>query len=92
MEKKSKDIKLSFRINEDEYEIINNLAKRLGLKNSDLIRNILFGHIYDERMLKGLKEIPILENYAQMLNQIGAKNYIFDSEVNNILDTLKIEK
>ena len=92
MEKKTKDITLRFRVDEDEYEQINNLAKKIGLKNSELIRNIIFGKIYSENMLRGLKEIPILENYAILLDKIGGKDYIFDNEVDNILDTFKIEK
>lgn len=92
MDKKTKDITLRFRVDEDEYEKINNIAKKLGLKNSELIRNIIFGRIYSENMLRGLKEIPILENYARLLDEIGGKDYIFDNEVDNILDTFKIEK
>ena len=92
MSKKSKDIKITFRIDEDEYKIINDLAEKTGLKNSELIRNIVFGKIYSENMLRGLKEIPILENYAKLLDEIGGKDYIFDNEIDNILDTYKIEK
>lgn len=81
MDKKTKDIKITFRIDEDEYERINSIAKKLGLKNSELIRNIVFGKIYSENMLRGLKQIPILENYAKLLDEIGWKDYIFDKEV-----------
>ena len=92
MDKKTKDITLRFRVDEDEYEKINSIAKKLGLKNSELIRNIIFGRIYSENMLRGLKEIPILENYAKLLDEIGGKDYIFDNEIDNILNTYKIEK
>lgn len=91
-EKENKNITFRMRITEEEDRILEILSKKCLMDKSKLARNILFGYIYDERMLKRLKEIPILENYAQILDQLGAKEYIFDNEVENILETLKIGK
>ena len=91
MDKKTKNLTLRFRVNEEEYEKINNLGIKLGLNHSELIRNIVLGNIYSEQMLKGLKFIPILKEYAILLDRLGLKDNILNNENDAIGSSTNIE-
>lgn len=57
-----RDIEIRFRVNEEENERIEKLAKRLKMNKSRLIRNIVLGDLGEMEMVTNIGLLPIVQN------------------------------
>ena len=57
-----RDIEIRFRVNEDENERIEKLAKKLKMNKSRLIRNIVLGDLGEMEMVTNIGLLPIVQN------------------------------
>lgn len=57
-----RDIEIRFRVSKEENERIEELAKKLKMNKSRLIRNILLGDLGEMEMLSNIGIIPIVQS------------------------------
>ncbi len=57
-----RDIEIRFRVSKEENERIEELAKKLKMNKSRLIRNMLLGDLSDIEMLNNIGILPIIQN------------------------------
>ncbi|MCW8894249.1 MAG: hypothetical protein OQK48_03620 [Sulfurimonas sp.] len=57
-----RDIEIRFRVSKEENERIEELAKKMKMNKSRLIRNILLGDLGEMEMLSNVGIIPIVQN------------------------------
>ena len=57
-----RDIEIRFRVSKEENERIEELAKKLKMNKSRLIRNVLLGDLSEMEMLNNIGVLPIIQN------------------------------
>lgn len=57
-----RDIEIRFRVNEKENECIEELAKKLKMNKSRLIRNIVLGDLGEMQMITNIGLLPLVQN------------------------------
>jgi hypothetical protein len=57
-----RDIEIRFRVSKEENERIEELAKKMKMNKSRLIRNVLLGDLGNIEMLNNIGLLPIVQN------------------------------
>jgi len=57
-----RDIEIRFRVSKEENERIEELAKKMKMNKSRLIRNVLLGDLRQVEMLNNIGLLPIVQN------------------------------
>lgn len=65
-----KDIKLTVRFTKDENQQIEELANKMGISKSKLIRSIVLGNIDDLDILKNIGSLPIIRRYKEFVESL----------------------
>ena len=65
-----KDIKLTVRFTKDENKQIEELANKIGISKSKLIRSIVLGNIDDLDILKNIGSLPIIQKYKEFVKSL----------------------
>ena len=71
-----KEIILRVRLNEDEARIIDELAEKMGMNKSSLIRLLLFANQIDINILKNLKELPLFKRLIDFKVSLDELNFL----------------
>jgi predicted DNA-binding protein len=76
---KPRDIEIRFRVNEDENEKIEALAKKIGINKSKLIRNIVLGDIKEANLLYNIGIIPIVKEALKFTSRLRGEDFEAES-------------
>ena len=69
-EQNPKDVKLTIRFTEDENKQIEELANKIGMSKSKLIRSIVLGDIDDSKLLQNIGSLPLIQKYKEFVKSL----------------------
>lgn len=69
-EKNPKDVQLTIRFTSDENKQIEELAEKIGMSKTKLMRNIILGNIDDVNFLQNIGSLPLIQKYKKFVTSL----------------------
>lgn len=68
-EENPRNIQLKIKVTEEEAKKIDELAEKMGMNKSRLIRNLVLGNLEDAEFLQKVGILPLVKNLVEFTNQ-----------------------